>query len=166
MPTPTYDLIASTTLAAATSEVVFGSIPQTYRDLILVYNLSYSTSVSRATIMRFNGDSGSNYSSVRMYGNGSTATSDLNPAPAGTNGIDAGFYNDTLSLGIQQIMDYSATDKHKTVLGRHTANGTGLVMAQAARWANTSALTSIILFPDDSRSFASGNTFSLYGVIS
>jgi hypothetical protein len=164
MPTPTYTPLATVTLGSAATSVTFGSIPATYRDLILVYSPFYSTSGNAAVTMRFNSDAGSNYSTVRMYGNGSTTTSDTNPAPAGTNGIDAGFFNDTISSAIQQIMDYSATDKHKTVLGRHTLTGTGFVLAQAARWASTSAITSISL-TSDGKSFAIGNVFSLYGVI-
>jgi hypothetical protein len=163
MPTPTYTPMATVTLSSSASSVTFSSIPATYRDLILVYAASYSTSGDIVTLMRFNSDSGSNYSSVRMYGNGSTTTSDTNPA--GTSAIDAGFLNQNISSTIQQIMDYSATDKHKTVLSRHTLTGTGFVLAQAARWANTSALTGISLEPQSGRSFASGSTFSLYGVI-
>ena len=161
----TYVALANITLGSSASSVTFSSIPATYRDLVLVYSAFYSTSGNAAITMRLNSDSGANYSTVRMYGNGSTPTSDTNPAPASTSGIDAGFFNDSISSGIQQFMDYSATDKHKTVLGRHTLTGTGFVLAQAARWANTAAITTISLTPD-SRSFATGSTFALYAIAS
>jgi hypothetical protein len=62
-------------------------------------------------------------------------------------------------------MDYSATNKHKTVLVR-ADNANSITMAHAARWANTSAITSIVLTSfEGAGNFAIGSTFSLYGVI-
>jgi hypothetical protein len=60
-------------------------------------------------------------------------------------------------------MDYSATDKHKTVLVRSNAASTG-VEAIAQRWASTAAITSILVFPSTG-SWAAGGTFSLYGIV-
>jgi hypothetical protein len=61
-------------------------------------------------------------------------------------------------------MDYSATDKHKTVLARHN-NSAGEVSMSAGRWASNTAINSISLKVLPSGSFNSGATFSLYGVI-
>jgi hypothetical protein len=167
MPTPTYDLIASTTLAASTSSVVFGSLPQTYRDLILVMNGSPSTNDYPTLSSRLNGDSGANYSRVRMYGTGSGTSSS---SATGQTGLELGSYtgigSSTTSRShvIAQLMDYSATDKHKTVLVRNGTNTEG-VEAIAGRWANTSAVTSWEIFVNVG-GFAAGFTFNLYGVIS
>jgi hypothetical protein len=65
---------------------------------------------------------------------------------------------------IIQIMDYSATDKHKTALARanNTNNGTN---ANAGRWANNAAISTVRLgFQKGSQSLASGSRVSLYGV--
>jgi hypothetical protein len=64
-------------------------------------------------------------------------------------------------------MDYSTTDKHKSVLVRENTAGssTTLVVAKAGRWANTSAITSIYLFVSGGYSFATGTTVALYGVV-
>jgi hypothetical protein len=159
MPTPTYDLISTTTLAASTSEVVFSGLPQTYRDLILVSRNSMTAAVS--CFVRFNNDTGGNYTAVRIFNSsgGSSVVSDtFGPAEIG--------YNTTTNLGIVQIMDYSATDKQKSYLSRWgNADGTAYVQFYAARWANTSAITTIMITPT-SNSIAAGSTFSLYGVIS
>ena len=40
MPTPTYDLLASSVLGSNTATVSFSSIPSTYQDLVLVVNAS------------------------------------------------------------------------------------------------------------------------------
>ena len=155
MPTPTYTPLATVTLAGTASSVTFSSIPATYRDLILVTN---ATAGNNAFI-RYNGDSGANYTGVRIYGSGSSAASDTSDV----NTINTGDLINN-QVAIVQIMDYSATDKHKTSLTRIT-NPTAFVGANAFRWANTAAITSVGLHPAGVNTFAIGSTFNLYGVI-
>jgi hypothetical protein len=64
---------------------------------------------------------------------------------------------------MMQIQDYSQTDKHKTSLIRTDLSSLG-TQAQANRWANTNAITSISLLASGSN-FTSGSTFNLFGVI-
>jgi hypothetical protein len=164
MPTPTYDLIATTTLAAATSSVVFGSLPQTYRDLIIVVN---GSTLGGGVNYRVNGDTGNNYSYVGMRNNGSSPSSE-----AGTLSVflgqNASATSGTRLMNIFQIMDYSATDKHKTGLARATSNQSSnsadVAEVNAVRWANTAAITSLTVV--SSVDFSIGSTFNLYGVIS
>jgi len=104
-----------------------------------------------------------------MYGDGSTTGSSAatltGVMPSWIKWIDT-----EKSTFISSIMDYSATDKHKTVISRFnrvggdatSADGTGAV---AVRWADTSAITSIVIFPT-ANTLASGSTFSLYGIAS
>ena len=63
-------------------------------------------------------------------------------------------------VNITQIMDYSATDKHKTALARanNAANG---VAAVAAIYRSTSAITSITFINGGN----AGSRYDLYGVI-
>jgi len=156
MPTPTYDLIASTTLAASTSEVVFGSLPQTYRDLILVHNGALSNTDN--IVWRANGDTGSNYMAVQAVGVSSGAVS--NGPGARTSGFAGSSYTQQ-SVNITQWLDYSATDKHKVSIGRANSPTQEAGMT-ISRWGNTAAITSLSFLG----AFASGNTFSIYGVIS
>jgi hypothetical protein len=157
MPTPTYTALANITLGSTATSVTFSSIPATYRDLILVYS-GTSTSVSGVE-GRFNGDSGTNYSLVRMFGTGSPGSSSAttNYFPVVYTGLPI------TALSIVQIMDYSATDKHKTVLTRAGGAGYTTTEALASRWANTAAITSINIL---SIGFTSGSTFALYGIAS
>jgi len=74
MPTPTYTPLATVTLGSTAASVTFSSIPATYRDLILIITAQRTGSPVNVG-MRFNGDSGSNYSSVFMTGTGSSAIS-------------------------------------------------------------------------------------------
>ena len=155
MPTPTYTPLANVTLASAASSVTFSSIPATYRDLILVVN--GNTTDNQFTGFQFNTDSGSNYSFVRMF-SGPSSSSDTRTYGLLTSG------NPSLTLNaIAQIMDYSATDKHKTVLVRSNIPADN-VAAHAVRWANTSAITSLAV-EAISTTWAVGTTINLYGVI-
>jgi hypothetical protein len=161
MPTPTYDLIASTTLAATTSSVTFGSIPATYRDLILVHNgTSSNTAGVNSVIARFNSDSGNNYPGINMSADGSGSS-----VAYTISGIPVNYTDNVLGSGICQIFDYSATDKHKTAIAKHS-NGGSNARAIVGRWTNLAAITSITLVVDTGANFITGTTFNLYGVIS
>jgi hypothetical protein len=157
LPTPTYTPLATVTLGSSASSVTFSSIPATYRDLILVVQ---GTATGNAVLLtNFNGDTGSNYTRVFMTGTG-TAPSTASDTQS-SNRIGA-FRTDHCNF-IHQIMDYSATDKHKTSLTRQNA-ASFEVGAFAGRWANTAAITSVVASLSANQ-FASGCTFSLYGVI-
>jgi hypothetical protein len=148
-------------LAASSSSVTFSSITQIYGDLVIV--ITGSTTANADLGLRFNGDSGANYSFVYMGGNGSTTLSGT-AASQPQIVLDAYFWRSTeISTCIAHIMDYSAADKHKTVLSRNNVAGGG-TDAFANRWANTAAITSVEI-RNPAQSFASGTTFSLYGVI-
>ena len=152
--TPTYIPLATTTFTADAS-ITLSSIPAGYRDLILVFAGNASGTIE--TLLRFNSDSGANYPQVGMRGLGTSATS-----AASTESAIYTYGRVTTVQGsiIYQIMDYSQTDKHKTVLLRGDAADHSTA-ATAARWANTGAITSISL------TTASGTltgTLSLYGV--
>lgn len=162
MPTPTYVPLSTITLASTDSEIVFSSIPATYRDLIVVTDsLITNPNTTDSLGVRFNGDTSSNYSWVRMVGTGSTTASASGTTNLGYSGV-IGPANKTPS--VIQVMDYSATDKHKTIISRSGGGSAAWVTAFATRWANTSAVTSIAIRTDGSHSFTIGSTFSLYGV--
>jgi hypothetical protein len=165
MPTPTYTPLANTTLGSSASSVTFSSISGAYRDLVLVIN-GQLTGVS-GTWLRFNSDTGSNYPFVLMKGDSSGTSSQAT-------GYDRFYYfqnyltSGSRFMATTQIMDYSATDKHKTSLVRGTytqnVNGSTVAEAQATRWANTAAINTILV-GIDSNQYAAGTTFSLYGIV-
>jgi hypothetical protein len=154
MPTPTYTPLATVTLGSAASSVTFSSIPATYRDLILVFEGTVASGAFAR--IQFNSDTASNYSNVLIKNNGSALITGDNIAFAE---LQATYNN-----AIGQIMDYSATDKHKTVLTRSN-QPTGHVIASAGRWANTAAITSIRLFVS-AGNYSTGSRFDLYGIAS
>lgn len=148
----TFNLLDSVTLSSSASSVTFSSIDQSYRDLVLVINAIGSSGNLQ---LRFNADSSLIYSYVQMYGTGSSATSNSGSSQSqSTIGVSA--TNGTVTTA--QLMDYSATDKHKTILVR--ANDI-YTWAQAHRYASTSAITQIEVLGS---TYSAGSTFYLYGV--
>ena len=155
MPTPTYTALATVTLGSSAASVTFSNIPATYRDLILIM----TTTGANYSWFRVNGLTTSIYNRVRMVGNGASASSSSSNATVG-------YLSDLTSArtaDVLQFMDYSATDKHKTVLTRNNTPDVNTT-AQAHRIETTAAITSISINAESS-TFASGNTFNLYGVI-
>ena len=158
--TATYDLIASNVLSSSASSVTFSSIPATYRDLIVVFQkLNDNAQVHT----RVNSDTGANYSYVLMRGNGSTATSGSGSGQTRWHFSDGADANSQGLLTIN-FLDYSATDKHKTVLARYGDAAAGTI-AVAGRWANTSGITSIEVYATGA-SWNVGTSIYLYGIAS
>jgi len=160
--TATYTPLANLTLGAAASSVTFGSIPATYRDLICVVVAAGSTTLQGR--IRLNSDSGSNYSYQRMSGSGSASSAAT--ASSQSSGFLSAIAQATTTGALQMninIMDYSATDKHTTIISRadQAANG---AEAFANRWANTATVTSVQILTSTGN-WAAGSTFALYGVI-
>ena len=157
-----YIALATTTLGSSASSVTFSSIPTSVngvalRDLILVY--AGTATGGGDVVLSFNADTTNTYPNVQMFGAGSGS---------GTSGAftRTGVFVSFASTGqnnfVAQIMDYSATDKHKTVLSRYNVPSSE-TSAQAGRWPSNTAIATVavrIL----SNNFASGSTFSLYGV--
>lgn len=170
MPTTTYTPLANITLSSNQSQVTFSSIPNTFRDLVLVIAPASNDS-NQTAIMRFNGDTGTNYDMVHMIGTGGGNGSVQTEGSATFLNISKGI-GVTTTLGdvvvISQIMDYPATDKYKTVLTRANANASPYpgTSAQAGRWLNTGAINSVAIRLSAGGSYITGSTFALYGIVS
>jgi hypothetical protein len=161
----TYEPIASVTLSSSASSVTLGSggtIPQTYTDLVLVHTPIPVTADDRGISTQFNGDTGSNYSETELYGLGSSAGSQrLSSSTSIRTSRAIGFLG--TYVGITHFMSYANTNVFKTVL--HTgANAGAGVTRTVGLWRSTSAITSITLTSGSPNSFATGSTFSLYGI--
>ena len=163
MPTPTYTPLANITLGSNTQVVNFDSIPGIYRDLVLVVEAVASTGTIDGRI-RLNADTGSNYSWQKMIGNGSAVSANVQSPDTAIRISDTALGSTTQALtAIIQIMDYSATNKHKTVMSRANNASTG-VEAGAGRWANTAAVTRV-RFYTTTNLLGIGSTLSLYGIV-
>lgn len=164
-----YDAIGVVTVGSTpATEIVFNSIPQTYKHLqvrALVRN--NRAAFASNTYYRFNGDTGSNYAYHAMYGNGSSpgaygggsANVQLATDPS------ASFTANCFAGQIYDILDYTNTNKNKTsrISVGFDGNGSGEVHLASNLWMNTSAITSIRFYPN-SGEYIQYTTFALYGI--
>jgi hypothetical protein len=164
-PVSTYVPLASYEVTGTDNEVVFSSIPATYRDLIVVFNGGSTVGVKNL-FHAFNGETAlTNYSIVQMSGTGSaTDSSAISGSGQARSTTFYGYLENNLNGNVViQYLDYSATDKHKTFLARASHAGNG-VTAIAGRWASTAAISSLAFTTNTSDNFVVGSTFSLYGI--
>jgi hypothetical protein len=155
----TYVAIAEQTLGTDAASVTFSSISGAYTDLIMVVNAITSTASEYMSI-NLNSDTGSNYSRTNLAGNGTSAVSvrgsneTVGYIGAETYGTNALKFNTVV-----HFMNYANTTTYKTFLSR--ANHVDLAAeAIVGLWRSTSAITTIKV----NSNFATGSTFSLYGI--
>ena len=158
--TATYDCIATTTLANATTlTVTFSSIPATYTDLVAVIAGTHTSALTGFTCNFNNVTTGGLYSRTIIIGNGSDGSSTRSTSQD-TQFI--GLLGTGQSNTIVHIMNYSNTTTYKTTLAR--ANDAGnTVRAQVSLWRDTSAINRLD-FEMGSNYFGNGTTFTLYGI--
>lgn len=164
-----YESIATISVGSSTSSVSFTSIPQTYTHLQIRWIARgtwtlYTT--TDAVFYRFNSDSGSNYTAHGVQGNGSSASA------YGYTGTDeffnytagAGAGSNVFGAGVTDILDYTNTNKYKTVrsFGGDDNNGSGIVSLGSSLWRNTAAITDIYLYMN--QNIAQYSHFALYGI--
>ena len=166
-----YDAIAVTTVGSTpATEIVFSSIPQTYKHLQIRASVRNNRAATASnTYFRFNGDTASNYAFHAISGNGTSAN-----AIAGANvtiGLaadpSASFTANAFGVQIYDILDYTDVNKTKTVrvLNGYDDNGGGAgeMLLWSNLWRGTSAISSIRFFPN-SGEYVQYTTFALYGI--
>lgn len=168
MGTPTYQPIANITLGSSAAGVTFSGITQQYRDLRIAF-VGTTTALANVLFV-LNDDYQTVYSKVDMAGRSASSTplSQTNTTGSGHLNWATATNSSMLTSGTIDIMDYSATDKHKTYLSRSSSQeGDGTYSgteAIAGRYAMNTAITKVYVLPG-SGSFASGTSIALYGVL-
>lgn len=163
-----YDAIGVFNVGSEVPTVTFSSIPGTYKHLQVrgIAN-NGETSGYNNQLLRFNGDTGSNYAVHYVAGNGSSASAsgsssgtrinDIFRIPPTSTGHFGGFVID--------VLDYANTNKFKTVrsLNGGDSNGSGWVGLHSGLWMSTAAITSMT-FISSSGNFGQYSSFALYGI--
>lgn len=152
----TYEPIATTTLGSAQASVTFSSLGS-YTDIRAVV----VTAVNTETYMRFNSDSGNNYSATEIW----AGTSPNSERRTNVNAITLRNSSSTLgnNMSTVDIMNYSNSTTYKTVLSATRDGLYDRVYRMVSLWRDTSAITTITFLPD-SGTFPSGSTFTIYGI--
>jgi hypothetical protein len=168
-PTNSFESIATYTATGGESSFVFSSIPSTYKHLQLRCFSRRDTGVGHLLVLQFNGDSGTNYWSHWLTGDGSTLSA--SGVSSASNRINCYWPNYSTNLanqfgpGIIDILDYSSTAKNKTTrtFGGGDANGSGRLDLGGGYWQNTAAISSLtVSFSSDV--VAANSTYALYGI--
>ena len=161
--TATYKKIATTTLGSNAANITFSSISSAYTDLVIILNGAFTTAETIG--VQFNSDTGSNYSSTILAGNGSSASSGRNTNQTGlTVGTNGYWTTSIIANSILNIQNYSNTTTNKTMLSRSNNTSVGLD-AIVGLWRNTAAINAIKLYGFYSgHSFITGTTATLYGI--
>ena len=164
----TYEPIATNTLSSAAASITFSSIPATYTDLRVVFsNVKISSSSSNVAYLRFNADTGGNYSFTTVYGNGSGTFSVTGTSGDGYTGIqlNTGPVSTTIpQFYTADVFSYTASIfKTSLLTASQDQNGSGFVVSAVGLWRSTAAITSLTLV-HSATDFATGTTATLYGI--
>lgn len=167
-----YESISTVTVGAGgTSSIDFTSIPSTYKHLQIrgIGRLTTASSGASNIGVRFNSDSGTNYSYHILSGRTSSAAS----GGAGNSNqmylpdmiIRDGSTANAYSGFVIDILEYANTNIYKTIraLSGWDSNGDGKIALTSGNWRNTAAVTSITLVPE-SDLYKQYSQFALYGI--
>lgn len=163
-----YVLLETVTVGAAgASSITFNSIPQTgYTDLKIVAS-TRTTTTDTGLFVYFNGDTtNANYSTRRILGNGSAASSASYSAPYWGYTDASSDTANTFSNTEIYIPNYTDTTNKQSISSDSVTenNATGATATlNAGLWNTNSAITSVSFYTI-SGSFVQYSTFSLYGL--
>jgi hypothetical protein len=172
LPTSYESIATSTVGSGGTATVTFSSIPSGYTHLqIRMSALSTgTTSTPDDWKFNFNNDSGSNYASHGLYGNGSTvsvSTARTSFTSIRFTGFDRGITNG-ITVGVIDILDYANSSKYKTLRGlvgfdNNSSTYPGAVALGSGVWMNTTAINRIDI-TNSLGNFNQYSHFALYGI--
>jgi len=158
----TYEPIATASPSGSTT-INFASLGS-YTDIRLSFVIK--TSANGTPIMRFNGDTGSNYSRTYLTGDGSSASSGNSSSQ--TSVVLTTPVQLTANLMYFVTVDIfsvsGSTNKTCLVTFSGDTNGSGNVTKQVNLWRNTAAITSIDLTFTSTGSYTTGTTATIYGI--
>lgn len=170
---PTYEAIATTTLATAAASITFSSIPADYTHLQIrgVSRSTTSGNGSDGLYVQVNTDTGTNYSRHYLTGTGASAVADGQATQAFVVAgycPRAGQLANCFGTTVIDILDYANTNKNKTIKAlsgvetNYDATFPGYISLFSGAWRNTAAITSIKLYAE-ANNLAQYSSFTLYG---
>jgi hypothetical protein len=174
LASPSYESIATVSVGSGgQANIEFTSIPSTYKHL-QVRGITFGTAAPSGSMSyQMNSDTSSNYVSHLLGGNGSVATSfAVNSGNTETSARFYGYYDNLSNTNyplafVMDILDYSNTNKYKTVrtLSGMDKNGNnyGEIFLYSSFWKSTSAVTSLKLFCGG-QDLGQYTQFALYGM--
>ena len=153
-------------LFRSASSYTFSSIAASWTDLIAIMSCPGETGSSYYGALSFqlNGDTGTNYSTTTVEGNGTSAVSQRQSTQSQTWASGFQATGSTISyMIISNFMNYANASTYKTILNRASGAGMG-TSSYVGLWRSTSAITSIKFIEPYGGQFNAGTTIALYGV--
>ncbi len=167
------EAIATTYLEADAASVTFSSLGSyEHLQLRISFRTTRATALERCA-MRFNGDTGANYSQHTMWGTAGTAAAAATVEGSGSQAcVFAGYWGPTSTepatlygQSVCDILDYRNGSKNTTTMASNGVLGaTPFAAVPSGLWDNVAAVTSIVIFPESGSDFTRGSEFTLYGL--
>ncbi len=167
--TITYVKIASVAVGAGgAASMDFSSIPATYTDLKLVFMLRYNGSLDTRFKVRFNADSGANYSFKILEGNGASASSSgasVTTSIQSDSGNYAATTSSVFSSGELYIPNYLSANQKSVSIDNVEENNAATAYATlvAGLWSGTAAINEITISPLSDQ-LVQYSSATLYGI--
>lgn len=175
--TGSYDaLVTYTVPSGGVSNITFANLPTggqyTHLQIRVSSQTNRATYGSDAIRMQLNGDTGSNYSTHNIAGDGSAASAGANTSCTymDLGGTLSGVINGQGGT-VADILDFASVSKYKTVrsLSGGDHNGTiagygGTIFLASGSWRSFSAVSSLTIFPVYGSAFNQYTTVTVYGV--
>jgi len=165
LPT-SYESIATVTSSSNFTSAEFTSIPSTYTHL-QIRCFGRNANNSNSSLIEFNSDtSTTNYYEHAFFGSGAGVSGWYNNNNNLMYWTETGSPANVFGAFIIDILDYTNTNKYKTVKvnGGYDANGTGYSWHNSLYWSNSSAITNIKISAVGSGDFYANSSFALYGI--
>jgi hypothetical protein len=163
----TYEPIATANGTGSSATITFSSIPATYTDLrVIIQATSPASGQYVSPGMRFNSDSGSNYSYTVLWGDGSSAGSYRvnNQTSFYAGPSQVGVQNLNPCLSVVDILNYTASmNKTSLIEGMLDDNGSGSTERIVSLWRNTAAITTVAVISQGA-SFSTSTVVTIYGI--
>ncbi len=167
--------IATVTVGAGgSSSISFTSIPSVYEHLQIraIGRTNRAATGGDYAIAVLNGDTtAANYGLHQLLGNGASVSSGAFTGSFGGVFLSRwGAANDgsnMFGVAIIDILDYSNTNKYKTVrslAALDTNSASGQITLESNLWMNTSSVSSITINPGAGTSWSQYSSFALYGI--
>lgn len=152
--------------------VIFDNIPQNYSHLHFrgINRTTRPAGVNDSSVVRFNNDSGANYTEHdTMYLTGSgTGLANSAQATSQTQGYFALCGNNGGYLGpfLVDIMDYTSISKYKITKSHSMVDNAGNSAYQmgSSLWMSTAPITKVEIYSGTGYPFTQYSTFALYGI--
>jgi hypothetical protein len=162
----TYNAIATTTISSPTPTITFSGIPNTFTDLfITLHGRSGGSSIFS---LRFNSDTGANYSWVGLNGTGSSANC-VNANNATFLRLDnaGSVYSQQPLFGTINVMSYANTSAWKTALttlSQSMNTASNVIEFTTGNWRSTSAISTVTL-SNVVDNWEPGTIATVYGIL-